>query len=87
MKIWVALLLGVATGCSRCEGLRPIPPDAGTRIHRSTDVKTTLFTIYPEFRGAQVVEGSYALVRTVDRRVPLDGDVLQTVKKDRKSVV
>ncbi len=87
MRHWVGLLLLAATGCSRCEGPRPIPPDAGTRIHRSTDVKTALFTIYPEFRGAQVVEGSYALVRTVDRKVPLDGDVLLSVKKNEFVVV
>ncbi len=66
--LWLlAVLLG---GCSRCGG--PTAPDAGSvRIHRSTDLKTAVFSAYPEFRGARVVTGGVELVRTVDRLVPL----------------
>lgn len=80
----MGLLALVAGGCSRCDK-PPVPKvvDAGqTRIHRSTDLKTAVFSAYPEFRGARVMHGGVELVRTVDRAVPIEGEVLETVKKN-----
>jgi len=81
----VGLLALVASGCSRCDRPppRPVEVDAGaTRIHRSTDLKTAVFSAYPEFRGARVLQGKAELVRTLDRPVPLEGEVLEGVKKN-----
>ena len=78
----MGLLAIMASGCSRCDG-KPAVLDAGhTRIHRSTDLKTAVFTAYPEFRGARVMQGGIELVRTFDRQVPIDGEVLEVVKKN-----
>lgn len=78
-RAWLVAL--ALSGCSRCG--TPPAPDAGlTRIHRSTDLKTAVFTAYPEFRGARVMEGSAALVRTVDRDVALDPALLEVVQKN-----
>lgn len=49
-------------------------------------MKTAVFTAYPEFRGARVMQGGVELVRTVDRPVPLEGDVLEAVKKNEFEV-
>ena len=60
MRNWVGLLAVVASSCSRCNGPPP-PVDAGpVRIHRSTDLKIAVFTAYPEFRGARVMQGIVA---------------------------
>ncbi len=80
----MGLLALVAGGCSRCDGpAKPPVADAGlTRIHRSTDLKTALFSAYPEFRGARVMQGGVELIRIIDRPVPIEGEVLEGVKKN-----
>ncbi len=90
MRKWVLLLTLAAAGCTRCDDATTSPAvvDAGPpRIHRSTDLRTAVFTAYPEFRGARVMEGNIELVRTFDRTVPLDGEVLETVKKNGFAVL
>jgi hypothetical protein len=76
---WAWALVLMASGCSRC-GAPPAP--AVKRIHRSTDLRTAVFTAFPEFRGAQVVEGNAELVRTFDRPVMPEKEVLETVGKN-----
>ena len=82
MRKWRCLLALVISGCT-CSRPPVVTPDAGqSRIHRSTDLKTAVFTAYPEFRGARVLEGGVELIRTVDRPVELQGPVLDRVRSN-----
>lgn len=78
------LLLGLGLFLAGCTCRTPAVPDAGTqaRVHRSIDLKTAVFTAYPEFRGARVMDGEAALVRTMDTAVPLSPEVLGVVEKN-----
>ena len=87
MNKWVGLLALVASGCGRCGDPAPVADAGRTRIHRSTDLKTAVFTAYPEFRGARVMQGGAELVRTVDRPVQIEGEVLEVVTKNGFAVV
>ncbi len=78
MRLLAALLVVGASGCSKATKVA----DAGTRVHRSTDLKTAVFSAYPEFRGARVMQGFAELSRVVDQQVPVDGAVLETVTKN-----
>jgi len=80
VKILAAVLVVAASGCSRCGAEKPV--DAGTRFHRSTDLKTAVFSAYPEFRGARVMQGGATLTRVVDQPVPLEGAVMETIRKN-----
>lgn len=81
MKRWVGLFLLVATGCSRCGP--PGPVDAAVaRVHRSIDLRTAVLSCYPENRGARVLDGSAALVRTLDRPIRLEGEVAEVVRRN-----
>jgi hypothetical protein len=62
----VALL--AATTCQRC-GRSPSQPDAGRAHRASTDVRTALFTVFPEFRFARVVAGEAKVTRTLAWKV------------------
>lgn len=78
-----ALALTLLVGGCTCR--TPAVPDAGTpavRVHRSIDLKTAVFTAYPEFRGARVMDGEAALVRTMDRPVSLSPEVLDVIAKN-----
>lgn len=55
----VALLL---TGCSRCAPKGPV--DAGTVKTFSTDLRTVVLTMFPEYRGTAVKSGVVRLTRT-----------------------
>lgn len=78
---FAALALLLLGGCT-CKPKDPVR-DAGTaRIHRSTDLKTAVFTMYPEFRGARVMAGGAVLTRTMNGPVPLDAPLLETVTKN-----
>jgi hypothetical protein len=79
---WAGLLVVVASGCSRCDAPRPVPDAGPLRIHRSTDLKTAIFSAYPEFRGARVMHGEAELIRVVDRPVAIEGEVFEQVKKN-----
>jgi len=65
---WVVVVLLGAAGCSRCSSEKVV--DAGvlavTEPKRfSTDLRTVLITIYPEYRGTNVRSGVARLTRTM----------------------
>lgn len=71
MKHLVGVVLMVTAGCSRCA--TPVVADAGApavvaaKAPRkfSTDLRTVLLTIYPEYRGTNVRSGVARLTRTL----------------------
>lgn len=81
MKRWVWLLALVATGCPKSGST----PDAGTRIHRSTDLRTAMMQSFPEFRGARVVTARARLIRQLDRPVPIEA-AIEVMKKNEFTV-
>ncbi|MDP3234931.1 MAG: hypothetical protein Q8N26_19270 [Myxococcales bacterium] len=67
---WLVVVLLGAAGCSRCS--REIVVDAGAPVvvvkeakRFSTDLRTVLLTIYPEYRGTTLREGVARLTRTL----------------------
>ncbi len=79
----LGLLLGLS-GCARCG--RAVSADAGgpdgsakvERSKRAIDLRTALFTVFPEFRFATLLQGSAAVTRKV-RWVPPQGASLESV--------
>ncbi|MFZ5469073.1 MAG: hypothetical protein ACOZIN_06485 [Myxococcota bacterium] len=79
--LWVSLLL-LATGCQRCArsptldaGIAAAPP-----AHSSIDLRTALFTIFPEFRGATLVEGRATLERRLSWSLPEGASLSDAVR-------
>ena len=61
----VCLFFLAASNCTRCQSKSPsTTPDATAGAPgRTNDLRTTLFTLFPEFRGARIVAGEAVLAR------------------------
>jgi hypothetical protein len=68
---WLLAALLMTAGCSRCSKTQVVDAGAPAQVvtnepkRFSTDLRTVLITIYPEYRGTTVISGVARLTRTL----------------------
>lgn len=77
MRLLAAVLLLSSCSCKK----PPEVVDAGTPVERGTDLRSSLTTIFPEWRGAQVVMGRAQITRDVGPATQADLEKAQAAAK------
>lgn len=65
VRLCAVMLFPVMLGLpSSCKSPASSAPDAGTPVERGTDLRSSLTTLFPEYRGVQLTAGRAAMTRT-----------------------